>query len=267
MKPPSISGDETIQAMLERSQRERVPLRHSFVQIGRGKETRPGRLAQLVRNHDEHGLDLYLLMMAVATAMPYRANFEAATWARAVGLRGKAAPTTVSRAWARLEALGLIRRGRAVAKIDGMRRRVASIAPLKEDGSGDPYERPLGKGGDHYFALPVEYWLEGWYRRLPFTAKAMLLISLHLDQGTGFRLPAERAKEWYGVSPDTVERGLAKLHELHMLDRRPEWKKAPLLGEGYIKVYRYTPKAPFDKATLSRRRGVEKEGVRLQVVS
>src|ERR1700680_1960573 len=136
MKPTPISAEETIHAMLQRSQRTRVPLRHSFVQIGRGRETKPGPLAELVRKHDERGLDLYLLMMAVATADPYQANLEAATWARAVGLRGPAALTTVSRAWARLAALRLIQRGRARTKIEGEWRRGGSGSPVEGGGVG-----------------------------------------------------------------------------------------------------------------------------------
>jgi hypothetical protein len=253
--------------MLHKSQRLRVPLRTSFVQLGHGVETRPGLLAGLVRNHDERGLDLYLLMMAVATAKPFKAQYEAATWARAVGLQGAAALTTVSRAWSRLAGLGLIERGRALAKIEGEWRRVASVAPLSEDGLRRPYHRPLGTSDDRYFSLPVEYWRNGWHRRLPFAAKALLLVSLSLDKTGGFTLPAERTKDWYGISADTAERGLTRLCEVELLDRRPEWKRAPLLSEGQVKVYRYTLRTPFDKTSLSRRRGSEREGARLSAVT
>ena len=267
MGPAPITGDETIEAMLLKSQRLRVPLRMSFVQQGHGAETRPGLLAELVRNHDERGLDLYLLMMAVATAEPFKAQYEAATWARAVGLQGAGALTTVSRAWSRLAGLGLIERGRARAKIEGEWRRVASVAPLSEDGLRQPYHRPPGTPDDRYFALPVEYWLNGWHRRLPFAAKALLLVSLSLDRTGGFTLPAERAKDWYGVSEDTAERGLNKLREVGLIDRHPELKKAPLLSEGYVRIYRYALKTPFDKASLSRRRGRTREGVRSSAVT
>jgi DNA-binding transcriptional ArsR family regulator len=263
-----VTAQETVEAMIEKSQRLRVPFRRSLVQKGTDGKVTAGPLAPLVRNHDERAYDLYLLMMAVATKEPYKANYEAVTWGRAIGLRGPSAPETVSRAWGRLAELGLVKRGRAVIKMQGVVRRVASLTPMQEDGSNNAYTRPAGGTKDErYFSIPVEYWNDGWHRSLPFTAKVMLVISLSLDSPNGFTLPAERVKEWYGISGDTAERGLRKLREVGLLDRRPEYKRMPLLGEGFVKVYRYSLKRPFDKATLGRRRQFASKGVRLEVVS
>lgn len=251
--------------MLVKSQRTRVPYRTSFLQKRSGSKVTSGPLAELARRHDSNALNLYLLAVAVASHEPFQANFEASVWARALDLRGPAARATISRAWARLEKLGLIRRGRG-------RSRMVSITLLQEDGSGAAYSRPQSRE-DRYFQLPVEYWTSSWYRNLSFPAKLMLLLAADLDRGDGFTLPAEKASAWYGISADTAERGLLKLRQLELMQRKPELKPAPLVGrrngmDGYIRVYRHMLKPPFDRASRRpRRTTLERKGVRVEVVS
>jgi len=75
---------------------------------------------------------------------------------------------------------------------------------LHEAGDGEPYAYPQKE----YFKLPFAYWTdeEAWYVSLSFAAKATLLVALSLRPP--FVLPAERAPAWYGLSADTVDRGL-----------------------------------------------------------
>jgi DNA-binding transcriptional ArsR family regulator len=257
MTPQDPTSQETIEALLNKAQRIRVPFRNTFVQIGKRSKTKPGKMATLIRHRDERGLDLYLLIMAVAAHEPYVAKFDAGVWARALGPHGSVSAAVVSRALGRLEDLKLISRRRVGRKV--------AITVLNEDGSGDPYTRPVSKE-DPWFQLPVEYWLDGWHRKLPLVAKAMLLIALSLPEP--FTLAADKAQEWYGISADTVERGFAKLEESGLLDKTWTRRKAPLTGRGYVMEYRRRLLPPFDRATRKRRRKVvERKGVKLEVMT
>lgn len=137
-------------------------------------------------------------MRLLAIKEPYDATQPAAGWARALDLRGPSAEATVSRIWTRLVKYKLVTRRRA--------KNMASMIPLLEDGSGDPFVRVAEH--DRYLRLPVSYGSAdvSLYRRLDLPAKAMLLIALSLPPG--FYLPSVHVPKWYGISPDTAERGL-----------------------------------------------------------
>jgi hypothetical protein len=94
---------ETIQDLLARSRRQEVPIRWTFVQRGSRGRPEPGPLAEFVGNHDERGLDLYLLVHAVASAKPWNVDLPAGVWARMLGLPGDNGPSAVSKVWRRLE--------------------------------------------------------------------------------------------------------------------------------------------------------------------
>lgn len=255
-KPPQFTQQEQIEAIIEKSQRMRVPLRNAFVQKGTGSDSVPGPLSKIVRHHDELLLDLYLLVVMAATKEPHDVIVPAGTWVRALAPNEAVTTVRVSRALARLEKLRLIRRRRVG--------RLSALTLLKEDGSGDAYTRPI-EAGDFWFQVPVEYWYQGWHRKLSFAAKAMLLIGL--QRGPGFTLPARKAARWYGISADTVERGLAELESNGLLEHTWGWKRDAFSHEGVVRVYVRNLKAPFDRATRNRRRtAVQKKGVRMEVV-
>lgn len=134
-----------------------------------------------------------------------------------------------------LEGARLITRGR-----EG---RFLVITLLREDGSGEPYTHPADDSPPAYLQLPHQYFLEGRYASLSLPAKAMLLIAL--TQRDGFTLAAQRVKAWYGLSPDTAERGFLDLINFRLLVRRPVQKSAPLAPKGYTIEYQYTLQPPF----------------------
>ncbi len=235
MGATTVTGEQTVADMLEKSKRERLPVRRSFVQGGPQGSPTPGPLAGLIRAHDEIGLDLYLLMRAVASAPPYEANYDAGVWARALNRVGPAATATISRAWKRLEDSGLIARGRIGRK--------ARITALREDGSRRPYAAPAGAKDDPYLGLPAGYWLDNWHMKLSLAAKAMLLIALSLRDG--FILPSEKVHKWYGISADTAEKGFRELHGAGLLTYMQTNRPAPLVGAGFVPVRRYYLKPPF----------------------
>jgi len=239
-RPPAPSGQETIEALLDRSNRRELPIRWSFVQRGTRRAPQPGPLAELVHRHDERALDLYLLLHAAASAEPWNVDLPAAVWARMID-----APTgAISKTWRRLEERGLIARERV--------RRRASITLLREDGQGEAYTHPGGTAPRQpYLKLPYPYWRDGWHQRLSLAAKAMLLIALSLEDG--FILPEERAPDWYGISADFAGDGLRALKKAGLLERERTYIKSNLSETGWTEEFHYTLKPPFGPRGRGRR--------------
>ncbi|NUU22095.1 MAG: hypothetical protein HOV68_11365 [Streptomycetaceae bacterium] len=217
---PALSRSETLAYLLgerSKSTNRTVSLRRSFVQIleqpGRGSSPKkPGPLHKLMRS--PAALELFLLVHAVAIKPPFDITERSETWARAAGLtfaRGRSASEAVSRQWAVLKKHNLVSVER-----DGP---FARIVKLLEDGSNTPYSRPRGRAdvlSDIYFQVPFAYWYDGWHERLGMPAKAVLLIAMS-NRAKEFPLPqGRRFQQWYGISPNSVTRGIDELvqHEV-----------------------------------------------------
>ncbi len=149
----------------------------------------------------------------------------------------------------RLEDRRLVQRSRS-----GRR---SSIRLLREDGTGEPYDHPYKTGDARWLQLPYAYWHEGHYMRLSLPAKALLLVALSLDDG--FYLPSERAQDWYGVSPDTAERGLRELRNSGLLHDDRKWIRDHHSATGWTERWTYTLKGSFSRdarhAAATARRG------------
>jgi hypothetical protein len=240
--PPPLSQRETIEDLLAQSAWEIVPIRKSFVQQGRGKNTSPGPLASFVTAHDTRALDAYLFIHALASAAPWNCDYPSGTWVRALGLGSSAAPASargaVSKVMKRLEARNLVKRSRS-----GRR---ASVTLLREDGSSEPYEHPHRAGSDRWLQLPYAYWLENHFRALSLPAKAMLLVALSLPDG--FYLPSERADDWYGISPDSADRGLRELRKTALLHSNRQWVKNQRSDTGWTEHWTYTLTGSFSSS-------------------
>jgi hypothetical protein len=132
------------------AKRDSVPIRITFVQQGKGKDTKPGPLASFVSKHDERALDAYLFAHALASAEPWNCDYPSGTWIRALGLGDDAEPASAqaaaSKIMKRLEDRKLITRGRVG--------RTSSITLLSEDGSGDAYTHPA-TARHQYLKLPT----------------------------------------------------------------------------------------------------------------
>ncbi len=144
MSKPVITPQDTIQAILQRSNRRAVPIRKSFVRVAGIAGSAP--LAELVRHHDVRALDLYLLVLAQASGGAFDVAHPAAVWARALHLTGETGAAAVSKVLARLVAYRLVARDRV-----GRR---AHLTLLCEDGSGRPYTPPA-EAADAYLQLPA----------------------------------------------------------------------------------------------------------------
>ena len=174
--------------------------------------------------------------MTATSSEPWNISLPAAVWARALDIEVARPAAAVSKVWKRLERRDLIHRRRSG--------RQADITVLREDGSGEPYTRPKGKQrADRYLKLDHQYWTGDWYQRLSLAGKAMLLVAL--AEKPGFQLPYERAPAWYGLSPDTVQRGFDELLAAELINYDSRYRAEPLSAIGYTEVRTWWLQAPF----------------------
>jgi hypothetical protein len=219
--------------------RDFVPLARAFLQT-RKRGGGAGPLSWFVKARRRRALELYLLAHALASVKPYDVALPARVWGLALGLPDTASTRVfISGSWTWLEQHGLLRTER-----DGRLRRVWL---LEETGAGTPYAHGSTAEGARldYFKLPHAFWLEGWSERLGLPAMAVLLIALSLP--SSFSLPHERAGEWYGLSRDTIRRGVAELRQQNLLTMRARWKAAPLSPTGAAEDRRYTLTGSFSQ--------------------
>ena len=228
----------TIEALLDASKRDHLPLAHLFVQHRDANDKGiAGPLAAFVSAHHDRALHQYLLAHAAASGGDWDIAYESAVWARALGLSEKHASSAnaISRNWRWLEDLRLIVRGRTG--------RLAKISLRYDDGMGNPYQHP-SKRKDQFLTLPYAFWRDGWHRKLDLPAIAILLIARSLRPGQ-FRLPQERVQGWYGISASTFQKGVQGLVRADLLTRTHIQEEAPLLPQGFTQVNLYELKPPF----------------------
>ncbi|MDX3099031.1 hypothetical protein PV417_31775 [Streptomyces sp. ME19-03-3] len=243
------TGRDTRSEILRRSIRANVPLRKTFVQAPRTAASRHGPLREFVTGRDLRGLKAYLLIVAACSngADGWTTRHDSAVWARMMDIdrtaTEQAARTGAWRALRRLQERNLITCARSGTTI--------TVTLLREDGRGDPYERPLGKTEeDLYLQIPSTFWTKGYDEEVDLPSLALLLVVLREKNWSKF--PAEKAPEWYGWSADTHERGLKTLLDLGLVERRPEFKKAPLAPSGFTMAYQYQ-RAPIMRARKPRK--------------
>jgi hypothetical protein len=242
----AATPEETLLDLLERSRRRNVPIRRSFLQLP-GPPKRPGSLAAFVVGRRPIALDLWLLLHAGAAAEPWDVRQPAMSWARMLTMpQTVSSETTVGRNWTWLEQQKLVRTERD--------RRIRKVFLLLEDGSGQPFERATGQARG-YFKLPYEYFTQRWHLELKLAGKATLLICL--AQAPTFTLPTERAAGWYGLSADTLQRGLDELRDLGLLKVWSRAKKAPRTRYGFTMENHYAMQGPFVRAPIEVNETVE----------
>jgi hypothetical protein len=96
------------------------------------------------------------------------------------------------------------------------------------------------------------------HNRLSLPAKAVLLIARSLQDD--FILPTEKGKDWYGLSRDTMRKGLRDLRLYGLLSMSERSKAAPLSALGFTmeRRYRLHPPLARDDAPRSPPRAVRK---------
>ena len=223
-----------------------MPLSRSFLQprvVGGG----PGPLSWFVSARRRRALGLYLLVHALASTEPYDVVLPSRVWGAAVGLSDSASSRVfVSSSWSWLEQCRLIRTNR-----DGRLRR---IWLLDDSGSGDLYSHSSDANEKRldYFKLPYAFWLERWDERLDLPALAVLLIALSLPRT--FSLPQERGGAWYGLSRDTIRRGVSTLRRYELLGMRVTYVATTSSPTGATEQRRYTLDGAFSRQHRRARR-------------
>ncbi|MGW7674392.1 hypothetical protein ACWGJX_46320 [Streptomyces sp. NPDC054775] len=252
MQAVKATGRDTRAEILRRSIRANVPLRKTFVQAPRGATSRHGPLRDFVTGRDLRGLKAYLLIVAACSngTDGWSTRHDSAVWARMMDIdqtaTEQAARTGAWRALRRLQDRKLITCTRTGTMI--------TVTLLREDGTGAPYDRPMGQSPeDLYLQIPATFWTKGYDEKVDLPALALLLVVLREKIWSKF--PAEKAPDWYGWSPDTHERGLKTLLELGLVERREQFTKAPLAPAGVTMAYQYQrttlmrPRKPRKQAT------------------
>lgn len=121
---------------------------------------------------------------------------------------------------------------------------------------------------DAYFTLPHEFWTDSWDQKLSLPGKALLLIALHATSTQPrFYLPYDQGPAWYGLSSETVERGLRELRREGLLQEHPERIKAPLAPLGWTTRFHYEPTGPFSTRSRDRLRRATAEEVAARLVA
>jgi hypothetical protein len=245
-KVQRATTQQTIEALLQASKRDVLPLSYRFVQH-RTKEDKgiAGPLAEFVKAHNLRGLHQYLLAHAAASGGEFEVSRDSRIWARALALNEEKSSSraAVSKGWNWLEQRKLISRGR--------RGRLSKITLLSDDGSGSRYQHPADLS-QPYLALPYAFWRQGWHERLDLSATAVLLIGMTLRPG--FILPQSHVQEWYGISAATLSKGIKALRKADLLAVKRDTEVAPLAPNGFRHVYHYTVLEPFDRRPSGRKK-------------
>jgi hypothetical protein len=237
--PITASPQETLDDLVRFSRQRRTlaPLRRAFLQAP-GKRNTPGPMHLFVSGRRDLAFDLYLLLHCGAAAKPWDVALPAMAWARALDRpQTLTSETTVSKNWTWLEQQGLVRSERF--------QRLRKVYLLREDGSGQEYTRPTTGEAHGYFQLPFAFFTERWHKKLTLRAKATLLICL--AQKPPFELRTEHATERYGLSPDSMQRGLDELRAHGLLTTTVDYRRAPRARLGFTLVHLHELKGDLAK--------------------
>ena len=124
---------------------------------------------------------------------------------------------------------------------------VPLIHLLDESGSGTPYSHP-SRTGERYFTLPHEYWFFGFDRRFDLAAKAVLVLARSL-RPSDFTLPLANALPWYGISAQTLRRGMRQLIDAGVVRYTSTVVPAPKAPNGTTTRRSYTLIGPLKRTT------------------
>lgn len=216
----------TRDALLGSQHRGRTAIRSAFVQE-RGGERAPGPLHKFVRERRLFALQLYLLLHCVASGKPWDYAMPAASWARALDRTNASGEATVSRSWSWLKDQQLVR-----TKREG---RTLRVWLLHEHGTGEEYTRSRD-----FFYLPFAFFREAWHTKLDLAGAVVLLLALERSRyQPWFELRTEPASEWFGISADTLQRGLDELQHHNLLRVETRKVRVPKARTGFAIVNSY----------------------------
>lgn len=256
----SESGSETIPATARDTRdhlilwagRPFAPIPSVFIQTPTSSGSKPGPLAEFVRNGDKRGLLAFLFLHTIISSGDHgdgwSSTLDLRLWARALGTVETAEASAASSAATKI--LGRLVDRKLVMRRRSGRQRAVTITLLKGDGTNTPYTRPQGKSvEDRFLRLTTEFWTGDWDQTLSLPAIAMLLVAL--KEKPEFTLPTEHMPAWYGWSADTAERGFNELRETGLLHVVHERFPNPLSPTGLSTRNIYKLQHPFDRDSIT----------------
>lgn len=251
-----------------------APVRDAFFQIEiDGRPSYP--LASLMSSRSGPGggrggktrVLLYLSLLWVSAGGDYSSSRPASFWASLLGLKDPDGPGSrvVRSSWRELAARGFVTITPGPSRDDP-----PTIVPLREDGTGRPYNRPEGTGGDTYRRIPQKAWQVLFHaEELSGPGLVMYLVALRTAGKAGHAdrlvFPSRYFKTEYGMGESTRKAGLRNLVDLGVLDAETRATDAfGNLGQRrhrrtlYTLLEEYTspPPAPAPEESASRTRDV-----------
>ena len=201
-----------------------TPLRKTFI---RGERHDAPPLSLMLKGGGGTRLKLFLSILLMCRGYDiHDTDIAANKWAELLDLpnpRSKGA-RRISDAleWLELKKFVALERRRGAPHV---------ITILKEDGSGDPYVRP-GGNNEYYVGLPIKLWSNGWIAVLSPPAVASLLILMDQkwmsDSPNPVWLSQTLRAGLYGVSEDTLYRGMTELDRWTIITKDLRWHGGPL---------------------------------------
>jgi hypothetical protein len=219
--------EETRADLLGRQERTTAPIRSAFIQK-HGDDRAVGPLHLFVRERKDYALKLYLLLHCVAMGPPWDGTLPAGAWARMLDRTSETSATGISRQWRWLKERKLVR--------TTQQQRRLKVFLKMEDASDKAYKRPDA----YFFGFPLVYFLNGWHKELSLRGTVALLIALDKSFPVPtFQLRTEHAPRFFGVSADTMQRGLDELQSKGLLSVGQRPMKAPRAPRGFTMVNEY----------------------------
>lgn len=99
------------------------------------------------------------------------------------------------------------------------------ITLLKEDGSGEPYAPPSGRGSEGFFRVPETFWTEGLVQNLSGPGVAMFLVFLSAggnEPGKAMSFHETVVRQTFGLSKNIRSAGINELLDQGVI--LPEWR-------------------------------------------
>jgi hypothetical protein len=167
-------------------------------------------------------LKLYLSLLWIASEKPYDVTMPARTWASLLRL-----PSPEDRGARRVsEAISWLEQ-ESFVHVERPPGRPSILVPLDECAC-QPYRSPVTPfrdepfpDRDRYIRLSAGMWTNGWIGTLSGAALATLLTLLEFekyDDPQPFWISPSRAKELYGLSESTRQRGIRELKDLGVVE-------------------------------------------------
>lgn len=238
IEPPSAT--ETLEELFSGVRRPHASIRAEFLQgPGAGRKPgAPGPLHLFVLGRQHFALELYLLAHQLALGGDYDfPALPAGAVARALGKSGPGGEASVSRAWSWLESQNLISKKREGSLL--------RVNLLRENGSKEARPKPTYP----FFQLSKRFFLDGYHERLSLPATAVLLIALNRSfRSEWWTLPAEPSSVFYGISPETIRRGLDELRDKQIAEVRLITKRDARSRFGVVRLNEYRLLHPFERS-------------------